>query len=435
MSYGCPASWVDSVNNQGLLQVVQVLSDMNLVICKSYVCSDAGWFMDVFHVRDERGNKVTDQKLINYMQQAISPQKQLRSSAEVKKTISSEAASEHTAIEMSGADRPGLFSEISAVLTDLRCNVVEAHAWSHNERLACIVHVSDQSTARRIDDPHRLARIKDHLSTVLRADAARHDDRSGQVKTDFQGHDCTVSHQERRLHQLMLAGHDYEGPVGPTRHMMQGRVAYNERGGRKKIVSIDRCTEKGYSVVHVDCKDRPKLIFDVVCALTDMQFVVFHASTLRHGSSTSQEYYIRRLNGCALKTESERQLVTKCLEAAIERRVCEGVRLEVYAHDRLGLLSDVTRVLREHGLTVARADVATQGEEVANVFYVRDISGNAVDMETVNTVRKEMAPLALQVKDESPLQSTKSTKPLRFSFGDMLRSQIGRLSPNFIAIE
>lgn len=38
---------VDSVNKQGLLlEVVQVLTDVNLTITKSYISSDAGWFMD-----------------------------------------------------------------------------------------------------------------------------------------------------------------------------------------------------------------------------------------------------------------------------------------------------------------------------------------------------------------------------------------------------
>jgi hypothetical protein len=37
---------VDSVNRHGiLLEVIQVLTDVNLVI-KAYISSDAGWFMD-----------------------------------------------------------------------------------------------------------------------------------------------------------------------------------------------------------------------------------------------------------------------------------------------------------------------------------------------------------------------------------------------------
>lgn len=38
---------IDSVKKQGLLlEVVQVLTDLNLTILKGYISSDAGWFMD-----------------------------------------------------------------------------------------------------------------------------------------------------------------------------------------------------------------------------------------------------------------------------------------------------------------------------------------------------------------------------------------------------
>ena len=38
---------VDSANRHGiLLEVVQILTDLNLVITKAYISSDGGWFMD-----------------------------------------------------------------------------------------------------------------------------------------------------------------------------------------------------------------------------------------------------------------------------------------------------------------------------------------------------------------------------------------------------
>ncbi|GLT49753.1 hypothetical protein SLA2020_232870 [Shorea laevis] len=173
----CTVVKVDSVNKQGLLlEVVQVLTEMNLTISKSYISSDAGWFMDVFHVKDEYGNKLTNQNVINYIQQAIGSTKQSPNLAKVKAyadylfdSDSEQYPSEHTAIEMIGTDRPGLFSEISAALAYLHCNIVEAHAWSHNDRLACVAYISDQSTDNPIDDPHHLATIEGHLNTVLRA--------------------------------------------------------------------------------------------------------------------------------------------------------------------------------------------------------------------------------------------------------------------------
>jgi len=54
---------VDSANKHGiLLEAVQVLTDLNLNINKTYVSSDGSWFMDVFHVTDENGNKLTDEE-------------------------------------------------------------------------------------------------------------------------------------------------------------------------------------------------------------------------------------------------------------------------------------------------------------------------------------------------------------------------------------
>lgn len=38
---------VDSANKHGiLLEMVQILTDLDLVISKSYISSDGGWFMD-----------------------------------------------------------------------------------------------------------------------------------------------------------------------------------------------------------------------------------------------------------------------------------------------------------------------------------------------------------------------------------------------------
>lgn len=59
---------VDSANKHGkLLEVVQVLTDLNLIITKAYVSSDGGWFMDVFNVTDQDGNKVTDEAILDYI--------------------------------------------------------------------------------------------------------------------------------------------------------------------------------------------------------------------------------------------------------------------------------------------------------------------------------------------------------------------------------
>jgi len=158
-----------------------------------------------------------------------------------------------------------------------------------------------------------------------------------------------------------------------------------------------------------------------------------------------QEYYIRHMDGCTLDTEGEKHRVIKCLEAAIGRRASEGLSLELSASDRIGLLSDVTRMFRENGLSVTRADVTTRGDKAINVFYVRDASsGNLainIDMKVVEAMRREIGhTMFLQVKN-MPGDIAYNSLPIdsrskfRFSFASLFKAQLDRISYNFRMIK
>ncbi|XP_024539781.1 ACT domain-containing protein ACR3 isoform X2 [Selaginella moellendorffii] len=405
---------VDSKNKHGiLLEVVQVLTDLDLAISKAYISSDGGWFMDVFHVTDQLGNKLTDEGIIDYIQQSLGA-KQDSQTTEVQtclgRRVSLRSNTEQTAIELCGRDRPGLLSDISGVLKDMMCNVVAAEVWTHNLRVACVVYVTDEVTGGPIEDEKKLAVIKARLSQALQGDE------SGKgSKTDIP---MAVLHTERRLHQIMSADFAAIQPESTNTF-----VAAADK--TRPAISVQNCAEKGYSVVNVRCNDRPKLLFDTVCTLTDMKYVVFHAAIRSEGSFAYQEYYIRLMDGCTLKSEAEQEYVVKCLEAAIERRTGGGIRLELCTKDRVGLLSDVTRIFRENGLSVTRADVSTQGDKAVNVFYVTDASGNPVDRRIVEATRKEIGQSILQVKDltpSSPNSQHEVASKSRFSFGTFLYS-------------
>ncbi|KAH9550001.1 hypothetical protein CY35_10G049700 [Sphagnum magellanicum] len=377
---------VDSANRHGiLLEVVQALTDLELTITKAYISSDGGWFMDVFHVTGQDGNKIHNKKILDDIKQTLEVKKRREGSfADLKtcpeQSVGAKSVTEHTAIELTGTDRPGLLSEVSAILTTMNCNVNAAEIWTHNMRVACMVYVTDEETKGPIKNAKKLDRIKELLLQVMGGD----DDRKG-AKTDFP---AGVTHTERRLHQLMFADRDYEDCDQMSRNM---------GGQNRPIITVQNCNERGYSVVTVQCKDRPKLLFDTVCTLTDMQFVVFHASIDSSTTNAVQEYYIRHIDGCTLDERGE-QRIKKCLEAAIERRSNEGLRLELCTSDRVGLLSDVTRIFRENGLSVTRADVTTRGDKAVNVFYVTGASGDPVDMKTVEAMRQEMGQVILEVK-------------------------------------
>ncbi|KAL0335936.1 UNVERIFIED_CONTAM: ACT domain-containing protein ACR4 [Sesamum radiatum] len=394
---------VDSANKRGsLLEVVQVLTDLNLIIRRAYISSDGEWFMDVFYVTDEFGNKVYEDNVSERIQQSLGPRG--HSFRLLARSVGVQSASEHTTIELSGRDRPGLLSEVFAVLTDLKCNVVAAEVWTHNSRMASVVYITDEASGSPINDPDRLANIKQLLLYVLKGDR------------EWRSANSAVSvgstHTQRRLHQMMYADRDYD--------VQNVDNATTER--TKPLVTVENCVEKGYTVVNLSCPDRPKLLFDTVCTLTDMQYVVFHGTIIAEGPEAQQEYYIRHMDGYPISSEAERQRVIHCLEAAIKRRESEGIRLELCSDDRVGLLSDVTRIFRENGLSVTRAEVTTRGTQAVNVFYVTDASGSPVKSETIEAVRKEIGLTILHVKDDtystSPPQETG-----RFSLGSLFRSR------------
>ncbi|XP_077250399.1 ACT domain-containing protein ACR6-like isoform X2 [Tasmannia lanceolata] len=396
---------VDSVNKHGiLLEVVQVLTDLNLVIVKAYISSDGGWLMDVFNVTDHDGKKLKDEEVIKYIKKSLETGSFFFPS--MRSSVGMMPSKEHTSIELTGTDRPGLLSEVSAVLTDLRCNVVSAEVWTHNERAAAVVHVTDESTRCAIEDPKRLSTIKELLCNVLRG--------NNDLKTAKMTVSLGVTHRERRLHQMMFADRDYE-------RIGMGKV--EDKGSRPHVALLD-CFEKDYTVVTMTCKDRPKLLFDTVCTLTDMQYVVFHGTVDTGRMEAYQEYYIRHVDGVPINSEAERQRVTLCLEAAIERRASEGLELELRTDDRVGLLSDITRIFRENSFCIKRAEISTKGGKAIDTFYVTDVSGNPIDPKTIDSIRRQIGQTILRVK-QNPFLSPKSPQETTtgFLFGNFFKAR------------
>ncbi|KAI3452930.1 hypothetical protein Pfo_009593 [Paulownia fortunei] len=421
---------VDSANKHGiLLEVVQVLTDLNLVITKAYICSDGGWFMDVFNVTDHDGNKITDEGILDYIQkvscvncdnfdtslwiyeiaklipsfhfQSLGPDSCFASSK--RRSVGVTFGKDHTSIELVGSDRPGLLSEVSAVLTHLKCNVVNAEVWTHNTRAAAVMQVTDEKNGGAITDPERLAMVKRLLCNVLKGS-----NKSREAKTAV-SHGLT--HTERRLHQMMFDDRDYE-------RMDDDSLDEKERPN----VNVVNWHDKDYSVVTIRCKDRPKLLFDIICTLTDMQYVVFHGNVYAEGPEAYQEHCIRHIDGSPVKSDAERQRVIQCLEAAIERRVSEGLKLELCTTDRVGLLSDVTRIFRENSLTVTRAEVTTRAGKAVNTFYVRDASGYPVDPKIIDSIRQTIGQTILRVKGcPEELNLVPQESPTRFLFGGLFK--------------
>ncbi|WJX84131.1 hypothetical protein P8452_66737 [Trifolium repens] len=227
-----------------------------------------------------------------------------------------------TALELKRTDRVGLLSEMFAVLAELQCDVVEAKVWIHNGRIVSLIYVKACNTGTSIEDYQKINRLEARLRYVLQGDS-------------------------------------HKNPIF-------------EFTSETPLVIVQNWAERGYSVVNVQCKDRAKLLFDVVCNLTEMEYVVFHATINTRIDQAYLEFYKRHKDGTPISSEPERQHV---MQGAVERRSCVGVRLELSTEDRQGLLAKVVRTFRENGLNVTMADIGTRGDLAANTVYVTDAIG------------------------------------------------------------
>jgi hypothetical protein len=264
---------------------------------------------------------------------------------------------ESTSIELTGTDRPGLLSEVCAVLASLSCNIVKGEVWTHDRRAAAVIQITDEASGLAIHDAARLSKVQELLCNVMQGDGASS---RGTTRT---GVSVGAARAERRLHKLMLDDDGGEEAVGGEDRRGEAR----RKAAAAKVVVMD-CAERRYTVVILRCRDRPKLLFDTLCALSDLQYVVFHGTVdaerrsreayqVRPSHETPQtiagtsnnecsrqlivspawlqEYYVRHVDGYPVRSDAERARLVRCLEDAVERRASDvGISSPVVPYRR-----------------------------------------------------------------------------------------------------
>lgn len=126
----------------------------------------------------------------------------------------------------------------------------------------------------------------------------------------------------------------------------------------------------------------------------------------------------------------------------------QGRRLDVCTEDDTGLLSEVTRIFRETGLSIARAEVDVHDKKAIGTFYLKDTSGNPASREDLERVRPEIGGSTIVDPAVSPgsspsrtsnngsrLQKKEEQRPGKFSLGSLLWTHIEKLSSNFSHIK
>lgn len=111
----------------------------------------------------------------------------------------------------------------------------------------------------------------------------------------------------------------------------------------------------------------------------------------------------------------------------------QGLVLELSTEDRFGLLSDITRVFRENGLCIKRAEIETKCGKAKDTFFVTDVSGNSVDSKTIDMISQQIGQTILRVKGNLNFSPKLPQEEARsFLFGNFFK---GRSFQNFKLIK
>jgi [protein-PII] uridylyltransferase len=175
------------------------------------------------------------------------------------------------------ADHPGLFLEIAGALAVSRASIVDAHVFTTSDGMALdVLGFQDAETARAIDDPARLERIRRNIERAL----------------------ADPLWLERELAR--------RGPPIRTRMFeVEPRVL------------VDNSASRTLSVIEVNGRDRPGLLYDLAKALKDLGVVIQSAHIATYGERVVDVFYVKDVFGM--------KLVAKSKLAQVEKRLLEAL--------------------------------------------------------------------------------------------------------------
>lgn len=191
----CTVVTIDSANRPGtLVEVVQHFTELGLRINKARISSDGGWFHDMFTiVESSTAGKVRNQRKLSSIVQMLSVNLE-RDDGVVNGDESDDVERvETTVFELGGQDQHGLLADVTQLLTSNGCDVRSAAVWTHRNRVAFVLSVTEKG--RAVSDELKLTSLRQLLTRMMDARG------QGVVKIERVRGEV---HHERRLHCLLL---------------------------------------------------------------------------------------------------------------------------------------------------------------------------------------------------------------------------------------
>jgi len=379
---------------------------MNLSVRSARVSSDGGWFVDEFRISNLDGTKVTDLGVLDRLTHML----------DIKAETSGEA-SPVTVIEITGPDRPRLFGDLVNMLQGSGSLVKSVAAWTFKQRCAFTIAVVDRESGRSLPEGPRLETMKAQLWHTV-----------AEGTPDALAEPPTVAvescpgdkvHHERRLHRLMLdesqraydlieeggatpggtPGRGASPVPGPLDALPRADAGAADGGGPVAEGGADVDSDNdnddndclpsdelkpdvtimegssGYWEVLIHCADRPKLTFDAVCTLADLNYEIYHATVDIVEERAFLEFYIRPGTGEVEFDEVRARRLTSALATSINRRFPQGRKLHLQLSNLSLVLGDILTTMGQHGLNITRARVVDDSQGTHALYVMREDGG------------------------------------------------------------
>jgi [protein-PII] uridylyltransferase len=294
----------------------------------------------------------------------------------------------------SRATGPGAWSEWTA-------NLVQ-------ELFFKVLHILERGELATPDSSQRLGRLKSKLKRKL-GDSIDHD--------DFE-----------RLFEVMPTRYKLSTPPSDIMHHIDMAFRFEKEIKRNPaafVLDVNENKPEEYWQVSFVGKDRPGLFSDIagVMALNNINILSSNIYTWRDGTAVDIFYVTRPLD--TIHSHDIWEKIKTLLKNVFSGKLSLSIRLsqkaapsilsvygkpslppdvvvdnqdsdfftliEVFASDRIGLLYLITRTLFDLHLDIRIAKIGVKGDQIADVFYVRDLEGQKIeDEQQVNEIKNAL---------------------------------------------
>ena len=184
-----------------------------------------------------------------------------------------------TELTVYAGDHPGLFAHLAGALAVAGANIIETKAFTHTDGMALDVFlVQDAATGGPLEAGEKLARLSALIARSL------------------------------------------EGVMIPGDELQRRRPAYRVRSGIFRVpprVLVDNAASHTHTVIEINGRDRPGLLFDVTHALSAMALQISSAKISTYGERAVDVFYVKDVFGMKITHEQRIAEIRDRLEEAV----------------------------------------------------------------------------------------------------------------------